>query len=90
MATSKTYSARVVLVHGWRPSIGDQTVLSPHARLAAHKLWRMLAREELGTRDHRRILEGFRRYEVEAVLAEYGEMGVLAAAASRARRGARF
>jgi glycosyltransferase involved in cell wall biosynthesis len=78
----KNLPARVALVHGWRPSIGDQTLLSP-PRLAAHKLWRMLAREGLGRETTAAYLKVFRRYEVEAVLAEYGEMGVLAAAACR-------
>jgi len=74
--------ARVVLVHGWRPSIGDRPILSV-PRLGAYKLWRTLTHAGLATETTAAYLQAFRRYGVEAVLAEYGEMGVLAMEACR-------
>src|SRR6266699_2692890 len=40
--------AKVVLVHGWRPSIGNRPILSA-PRLGAYKVWRTLAHAGLGT-----------------------------------------
>jgi len=74
--------ARVVLVHGWRPSIGDQPILSG-PRLAVYKLWRTLTSAGLDSETTAAYLQAFRRHNVEAVLAEYGEMGVLAGEACR-------
>jgi colanic acid/amylovoran biosynthesis glycosyltransferase len=74
--------ARVVLVHGWRPSIGTRPILSA-PRLGAYKLWRTLTHAGLGTETTAAYLQAFRRYGVEAVLAEYGEMGVLVMEACR-------
>jgi colanic acid/amylovoran biosynthesis glycosyltransferase len=74
--------ARVVLVHGWRPSIGDQPILSG-PRLAVYKVWRTLTRTGLDSETTAAYLQAFRRHHVEAVLAEYGEMGVLAGEACR-------
>ena len=74
--------ARVVLVHGWRPTIGDQPILSG-PRLAVYKVWRTLTRAGLDSETTAAYVQAFRRHHVEAVLAEYGEMGVLSGEACR-------
>lgn len=71
-----------VIVHSWRPSIGDHTVLS-FPRLAYHKLRRMLFRNDLEREKTAAYLKVFREYGVVAVLAEYGGCGVWCADACR-------
>ncbi len=52
-------------------------------RLGVYKLWRTLTHAGLGTETTAAYLQAFRDYGVQAVLAEYGEMGVLAMEACR-------
>src|SRR6266567_2346215 len=77
--------AKVVAVHGWRPSIGEHPVLS-WPRVAFHKAWRIISRTGLEWETTAAYLKVFRQYKVEAVLAEYGETGVLVAEACRRAR----
>ena len=67
--------AEVVLVHGWRPSIGDEPVLS-WPRRALYKAGRVIARRPLEREVTAAYLEAFRRSRARAVLAEYGPTGV--------------
>ncbi len=67
--------ATVTLVHGWRPTIGNRRVLSlPH--LVYYKTRRMLFGDGLQAETTAAYLKVFRERKIEAVLAEYGEMGV--------------
>ncbi len=68
--------ANVVLVQGWRPSIGDRPVLSLPVR-TYYKTWRMLTRTGLERETAAAYLKVFRERRIEAVMAEYGETGVL-------------
>lgn len=68
--------AKVTLVYGWRPTIGDSTVLSLPL-LAYYKTRRMLLGAGLERETTAAYLKVFRERKIEAVLAEYGEMGVL-------------
>jgi glycosyltransferase involved in cell wall biosynthesis len=70
------------VVHGWRPSIGDRTVLS-WPRLAYHKLIRTIFRTDLERERTSAYLKVFREHNVVAVLAEYGDSGVWCAEACR-------
>jgi glycosyltransferase involved in cell wall biosynthesis len=74
--------ANVVMVHGWRPSIGDRTVLSL-LRLGGYKLLRTLNGADLNRETTAAYLKVFKKYNVEAVLAEYGEIGVAVLPACR-------
>jgi colanic acid/amylovoran biosynthesis glycosyltransferase len=74
--------AKVVAVHGWRTSIGDQRVLSL-PQLAFHKMLRTVARTGLESERTAAYLRVFRQYEVDAVLAEYGNTAVNVAEACR-------
>jgi colanic acid/amylovoran biosynthesis glycosyltransferase len=74
--------ARVVAVHGWRPSIGDRPVLSL-PQLAFHKTLRTVARTGLESERTAAYLKVFRQYGVDAVLAEYGNTAVNVAEACR-------
>jgi glycosyltransferase involved in cell wall biosynthesis len=74
--------AKTVQIHGWRPSIGDRTIL-PWWRLVAYKLRRSLTGKGLESETTAAYLKAFRTHAVEAVLAEYGEMGVLVREACR-------
>lgn len=67
--------AQVTLVHGWRPSIGNRTVLSLPA-LVYYKTRRLLTGADLGRETTAAYLKVFRERKIEAVLAEYGETGV--------------
>ena len=73
--------AKVVLVHGWPPRIGERPILS-WPRRAVHKAWRTVSGTptDSATLAYQRV---FRRYRPCAVLAEYGTMGVVALAACR-------
>ena len=73
---------KTVIVHSWRPSIGDHTVLSL-PRLVYHKLVRTLFRNDLEREKTAAYLKVFREYDVVAVLAEYGGCGVWCAEACR-------
>lgn len=77
--------ARVIVVHGWRPSIGPRPVLSL-PRLAAHKLSRVMLGKGLEGERTSAYLDVFRRYHVDAVLAEYGSSAVNVAEACRRSR----
>jgi glycosyltransferase involved in cell wall biosynthesis len=74
--------ARTVLVHGWRPSVGDAPVLSRPSRIA-HKAWRVVTRNGIQRETTAAYVAAFRRHHVNAVLAEYGTTGVLAVEACR-------
>ncbi len=67
--------AKVTVVHGWRPSIGERTVLSLPT-LAYYKARRMFTGAGLERETAAAYLKVFRDYRVDAVLAEYGEIGV--------------
>lgn len=69
---------RVVHIEGWRPRIGNRTVL-PFPRLAYHKLRRMATGNGIDAEITEAYRRAFRRYGVRAVLAEYGEVGAIAA-----------
>ncbi|MCU1266082.1 MAG: hypothetical protein JWM21_2400 [Acidobacteria bacterium] len=73
---------KTVIVHSWRPSIGDHTVLS-YPRLVYHKLKRTLLRNDHEREKTAAYLKVFRKYDVVAVLAEYGGCGVWCAEACR-------
>lgn len=67
--------ANVTLVHGWRPSIGNRPVLSM-PQLVYYKARRMLFRDGLHQEKTAAYLKVFRERQIDAALAEYGEMGV--------------
>ncbi len=67
--------ARTVLVHGWPPSIGDAPVLSWPTRLR-YKLRKRLSRNGGGGETTAAYIAAFRRFSIDAVLAEYGTTGV--------------
>jgi glycosyltransferase involved in cell wall biosynthesis len=75
--------ARTVLVHGWRPSIGEEPVLSWPMRVG-HKAWRVVTGEGIQRETTAAYVTVFRRHRVDAVLAEYGTTGVLVVEACRA------
>jgi colanic acid/amylovoran biosynthesis glycosyltransferase len=81
-AHAQRLPATTVIVHSWRPSIGDHTVLSL-PRLVYHKLVRTLFRTDLDREKTAAYLKVFREYDVTAVLAEYGGCGVWCAEACR-------
>jgi colanic acid/amylovoran biosynthesis glycosyltransferase len=81
-AHAERLPAKTVIVHSWRPSIGDHTVLSL-PRLVYHKLVRTLFRTDLEREKTAAYLKVFREYDVVAVLAEYGGCGVWCAEACR-------
>lgn len=74
--------APVVVVYGWRPKIDGRNVLSPPA-VVFHKALRVLTGAGVGRENTASYLKAFRRHRVAAVLAEYGETGVLVAEACR-------
>src|SRR6266567_2009706 len=74
--------AKVIAVHGWRPSISDRPVLS-WPRIILHKAWRMISGGSLRSETTAGYLKVFRQHQVDAVLAEYGETGVLVTEACR-------
>jgi len=65
--------ARVVLIHGWPPRFAGRPIL-PWARRALQKAWQRLGTGEPPTTAA--YLEAFQQYRPDAVLAEYGTMGV--------------
>jgi len=67
--------AKTTVVHGWRPSIEDRTVLSLPT-LMLHKARRVLTGAGLESERTAAYLRVFRDYKIDAVLAEYGDMGV--------------
>jgi len=71
-----------VLVHGWRPSVGDSPVLSWPIRIA-HKAWRVVTRNGIQRETTAAYVTAFRRHHANAVLAEYGTTGVLTVEACR-------
>jgi glycosyltransferase involved in cell wall biosynthesis len=73
---------RTIVVHSWRPSIGDRTVLSL-PRLVYHKLIRAVFGTDLERERTAAYLKVFRKHNVIAVLAEYGSCGVWCAEACR-------
>jgi colanic acid/amylovoran biosynthesis glycosyltransferase len=81
-AHAQRLPAPTVIVHSWRPHIGDHTVLS-FPRLVAHKLQRTILRTGLEREKTSAYLKVFREYKAVAVLAEYGGCGVWCAEACR-------
>src|SRR5262249_3269661 len=75
-------AAKVVAVHGWRPRIGNRFVLAPPS-LIFHKLQRMVSGAGIEWETTAAFLKVFRRYHVEAVLAEYGDNAVRVVEACR-------
>lgn len=69
--------ARVVLIHGWRPTIGQRSVLSFPERLA-HKALRMVTGAGLQREATTAYIKAFRNYSPQAALAEYGPTAVRA------------
>jgi glycosyltransferase involved in cell wall biosynthesis len=74
--------ARTVLVHGWRPSVGDRPALSLPTRIA-YKARRVLTGEGAQRETTAAYVRVFRRHRLDAVLAEYGTTGILTVAACR-------
>lgn len=72
----------VAHIHGWKPSIGPDPLLSFPTRVF-YKLERMFAGASLDKEITAAYLEGFRKYHVNAVMAEYGETGVQVMEATR-------
>jgi glycosyltransferase involved in cell wall biosynthesis len=68
--------AGVVTIHGWRPTIGERTVLSLPS-IAFHKVLRMIARTALQREITAGYVKAFRQNRTQAVLAEYGTTGVV-------------
>jgi glycosyltransferase involved in cell wall biosynthesis len=79
-AHAQRLPGRVVLIHGWPPSIGEQPLLSRTGR-AMRKLFELAAGGESPTTAA--YVKAFRRYRPCAVLAEYGTTGVLVLPACR-------
>ncbi len=71
-----------LLVHGWRPTVGDRPVLSLPSRVQ-HKARRMLFRTGLEREVTAAYLKVFRAHRADAVLAEYGATGVVVGPACR-------
>lgn len=67
--------AKTIVVHGWRPSIGDRTVLSLPT-LMLYKAKRILTGAGLESERTAAYLRVFRDHKIDAVLAEYGDVGV--------------
>jgi glycosyltransferase involved in cell wall biosynthesis len=74
--------ARTVLVHGWRPSVGEAPVLSLLVRIA-HKARRVVTGDGIQRETTAAYVAAFRRHRVNAVLAEYGTTGALVVEACR-------
>lgn len=74
--------ARTLLVHGWRPTIGERPVLSFPVRVA-HKLLRMFSNTTLERETTAAYIKAFRNFRADAVLAEYGTTGAQTVAACR-------
>ena len=73
---------RVVHIHGWRPSIGNDPVL-PFVHRLRHKLVRLATGRGLESELTAAYRRAIRRNRVRAVLAEYGEVGVVLTEACR-------
>ena len=67
--------AKILVVHGWRPSIGSKTVL-PLPNIALHKVGRALLGHSLEREITSAYMRAFRSFAPQAVLAEYGTTGV--------------
>jgi colanic acid/amylovoran biosynthesis glycosyltransferase len=68
--------AKILLVHGWRPSIGSKTVL-PFHNIALHKVGRALLGHNLEREITSGYMRAFRSFAPQAVLAEYGTTGAV-------------
>ncbi len=68
--------AEILMVHGWRPSIGSKTVL-PFHNIALHKVGRVLLGHGLEREITSAYVKAFRTYAPHAVLAEYGTIGAV-------------
>jgi colanic acid/amylovoran biosynthesis glycosyltransferase len=74
--------ASTVLVHGWRPTVGDRPVLSLPSRVA-YKAWRMLRGNGIQPEATAAYVKAFKHHAAHVVLAEYGPTGVRTMAACR-------
>ena len=74
--------AEILMVHGWRPSIGSKTVL-PFHNIVLHKVGRVLFGHGLEREITSGYVKAFRTYAPQAVLAEYGTTGAVTVAACK-------
>jgi glycosyltransferase involved in cell wall biosynthesis len=74
--------AKIVTVQGWRPSIEGRTVLS-FPQLVFHKVLQSLSGQGSERETTAAYVKAFRRHRVAAVLAEYGDTGVMTVDACR-------
>jgi glycosyltransferase involved in cell wall biosynthesis len=74
--------ASALLVHGWRPTVGERPVLSVPSRVL-HKAWRMLFRTGIEREVTAAYMKVFKDHRADAVLAEYGATGVWVGPACR-------
>jgi colanic acid/amylovoran biosynthesis glycosyltransferase len=77
--------AKTVLVHGWRPKVGNKVVLS-WPRLLLHKSRRVLFGADLEEETTEAYVKVIRDYQAAAVLAHYGDTGVRVLPACRRTR----
>jgi colanic acid/amylovoran biosynthesis glycosyltransferase len=66
--------AKSTLIHGWRPTVGDQKVLSAATRMA-FRVGRLF-KQDRDLETTTAYLKAFNTYQASAVLAEYGPTGV--------------
>jgi colanic acid/amylovoran biosynthesis glycosyltransferase len=71
-----------LLVHGWRPTVGERPVLSLPSRVL-HKARRTLFRTGIEREATAAYMKVFRDHQPDVVLAEYGATGVRVGAACR-------
>jgi glycosyltransferase involved in cell wall biosynthesis len=71
-----------LLVHGWRPSVGEGPAL-PLAPRVLYKARRVLLREGMDREVTAAFIRIFQRHQAQAVLAEYGPTGVRTSPACR-------
>ncbi len=83
-AHAESLPARVTVIHGGAPTVGDRPLLS-QAFIARgwRKAWRIVRGQGWDAELTACYLKAFRRYRPSAVLAEYGETGVDALDACR-------
>jgi len=79
-AHAERLPGRIILIHGWPPSIGDRPILS-WTRRGLQKVWHTFAAGDSPTTAA--YLKAFRRYRPAVVLAEYGTTGALVLPACR-------
>lgn len=71
--------ANVTLIHDFPPKIGDQPILSQSlSSRARRKMWRRLMQRQWGWETTSAYMKVFRNVRADAVLAEFGQTGVVA------------